>query len=273
MRAIEVHSRRRVRGSAADLTILGFCGMLAACAGRSDQSIQEARDAVENARTNQEVVAHAPNKLADAEAALGQTEAAYKAGDSQVEVDHLAYIAEQQAAIARATADERNALREIDQLGEQRDQLALNSRDRQIRSLQTQLADLQAQTTDRGLVVTLGDVLFDVDRAELAPGGELKVAHVAEALRQKPDRKILIEGHTDSSGSASYNSDLSQRRANAVEALLINQGVDPTRIVARGYGESYPVATNDTAAGRQQNRRVEIVILKPGASEAPRTSS
>jgi OOP family OmpA-OmpF porin len=88
-----------------------------------------------------------------------------------------------------------------------------------------------------------------------------------------PDRKVLIEGHTDSSGSASYNSDLSQRRANAVEALLINQGVDPTRIVARGYGESYPVATNDTAAGRQQNRRVEIVILKPGASEAPRTSS
>lgn len=120
--------------------------------------------------------------------------------------------------------------------------------------------------------MTLGDILFDVDRASLTPGGDLQVTRVAEVLRSMPDRGVLIEGHTDSSGSEAYNDDLSQRRANAVEDLLIVQGVEPTRVVTRGYGERYPVATNDTAAGRQQNRRVEIVILEAGETDAPRAA-
>ena len=117
--------------------------------------------------------------------------------------------------------------------------------------------------------MTLGDILFDFDEAELTPGGELQVARLADALRQMPERNVLIEGHTDSSGSDSYNLELSQRRANAVEELLIIQGVDPTRILTRGYGEQYPVVANDSAAGRQQNRRVEVVILEPGQAGVP----
>lgn len=259
---------RLPRGIAAGLVVLGFAGMLDACAGRSSQSLLEARDAVGAARADPVVVAKAPAKLDEAEAALGRTEAAYKAGGSQAQVDHLAYLTTQRAGIARATADERAALDEFDQLGAERDRLALDSRDRQIQSLQTQLADLQATSTGRGVVVTLGDVLFDTDRASLTPGGEIKVAHVAEAISQMPGRDILVEGHTDSAGTAAHNDDLAQRRANAVEDFLITQGVDPTRIVARSYGESYPVATNETAAGRQQNRRVEITILNPGQSAA-----
>ncbi|HSA79871.1 MAG TPA: OmpA family protein, partial [Geminicoccaceae bacterium] len=91
-----------------------------------------------------------------------------------------------------------------------------------------------------------------------------------DALRQMPARNVLIEGHTDSTGSDAYNDALAQRRANAVEDLLIIQGVDPTRVGTRGYGERFPVATNDTAAGRQQNRRVEVVILEPGEIDAAR---
>jgi outer membrane protein OmpA-like peptidoglycan-associated protein len=114
--------------------------------------------------------------------------------------------------------------------------------------------------------------LFDVDQAQLNPGGELQVARLADVLHQMPERNVLIEGHTDSAGSDAYNDSLSQRRADAVEDLLIIQGIDPTRVVTRGYGERFPVATNDTAAGRQQNRRIEIVILNPGDIDAPRAA-
>jgi outer membrane protein OmpA-like peptidoglycan-associated protein len=145
---------------------------------------------------------------------------------------------------------------------------------RQAEELQRQLAELlQARETERGLVLTLGDILFDVDRAELNPGGEQQVTRVADFLREFPDRQVLIEGHTDSTGSAEYNRQLSQRRAASVEHFLISQGVDARRIDIRGYGRDYPVASNDTGAGRQQNRRVEIVILKQGMTDAPRPAA
>jgi len=250
--------------------LIGASALLAGCAGRDTHSLDQARTAVSEARTDRTVVALAPGKLEEAEQALARTESALEARAPQVELDHLAYLAEQRAAIALATADEREALAEIEELGAERDRLMLGEREREIESLQEQLAALQAQQTERGLVVTLGDILFDLDQAQLTPGGELQVARLAEALRQMPDRNLLIEGHTDSTGSDAYNLDLAQRRASAVEGLLIVQGVDPTRIVTRGYGEDYPVATNDTTAGRQQNRRVEVVILEPGETGVPR---
>ena len=256
----------------AGVALLGSAVVLAACAGRTSESLNEARASVERAQADTEVVAHAPDELAEAEQALARAQSSFRGGASQDEVDHLAYLTEQRVAIADALADERAALAEIDELGRERDGLVVDSRDREIESLESQLAELQAQQTDRGLVVTLGDILFDLDRAQLTPGGELKVARLAEALRQMRDRNVLIEGHTDSSGSDAYNDDLSQRRAEAVEGQLLLQGVAPTRIVTRGYGERYPVATNDTTAGRQQNRRVEIVILDPGEIDAPRAA-
>jgi OmpA-OmpF porin, OOP family len=254
--------------------VIGSAALLAACAGRSSASLEEARSAVAAAGADQEVAAQAPESLAEAEQALDRAESAFGAGADQDEVDHLAYVAERRAGVAQALADERVALAELEQLGEERDALLIDARERQIRVLETELAELRADHTERGLVVTLADeVLFDVDQSELKPGGMQQLARVAEFLRQNPDRNVLIEGHTDSTAPDSYNLALSQRRANAVEDFLITQGVDPTRILATGYGEQLPIASNATAAGRQANRRVEIVVLDAGeAIPAPRAA-
>ena len=262
------------RAALAGAVVIGSVALLASCAGRSSESLEEARRAVAAARADPEVVAQAPEALAEAEQALGRAESAFGGGADQDEVDHLAYLAERRAGTAQALAGERVALAEMEQLGQERDALLLEAREREIRTLQTELAELQADRTDRGLVVTLSDeVLFDVDEAELKPGGMQRLSRVAEFLRRNPDRNVLIEGHTDSTAPDDYNLALSQRRANAVEDFLIAQGVDPTRISAVGYGERQPIATNDTVAGRQANRRVEIVVLDAGQPmPAPRAA-
>ena len=127
-------------------------------------------------------------------------------------------------------------------------------------AMQQELADLKAEQTERGLVLTLGDVLFDTDQSDLKPGAENTLNRLAAFLRDHSERQLLIEGHTDSRGDDSYNRALSDRRANAVRRALIERGIDRSRLEAEGMGEHYPVATNDTVAGRQQNRRVEIVL-------------
>lgn len=127
-------------------------------------------------------------------------------------------------------------------------------------ALQSQLTELQAKPTPRGLVLTLSDVLFDTARAELKPGAERSLDELVEFMNEYPERNIVIEGFTDSRGSDTYNLDLSERRADAVEVALIAEGIDQGRIRSRGYGEDYPVASNDTDAGQQLNRRVEIII-------------
>ena len=126
--------------------------------------------------------------------------------------------------------------------------------------LQQELAALQAQQTDRGMVLTLGDVLFDTGRAELKAGAFGTVDRLATFLRENPERRVAIEGHTDAVGSDSSNLSLSQRRADAVRAALVSRGIDGTRITAQGMGEAVPVASNDTGEGRQRNRRVEVII-------------
>jgi OmpA-OmpF porin, OOP family len=263
-------SGKRHRVALAGIVVVSSAALLAACAGRSTEALEESRSAVAAARADPEVVAQAPEQLAEAEQALGLVESAARGGADQDEVDQLAYLGEQRAETAQALADERVALAQIDQLGEERDALLIEARDRHIEVLETELAELRADRTERGLVVTLGDeVLFDVDQAELKPGGMQQLARVAEFLREHPDRKVLIEGHTDSTAPDTYNLALSQRRANAVEDFLITQGVEPTRISAIGYGEQLPIATNDTAAGRQANRRVEIVVLDAGEPIPP----
>lgn len=132
--------------------------------------------------------------------------------------------------------------------------------------LQIQITALNARETDRGLVVTLGDVLFASGRSTLKGGSPANLSKLAFFLNKYPDRTVIIEGHTDSVGSVESNLALSQRRADAVKAYLVSQGVAETRLSAAGLGKGSPVADNDSATGRQQNRRVEVIISNTVAS-------
>jgi outer membrane protein OmpA-like peptidoglycan-associated protein len=138
----------------------------------------------------------------------------------------------------------------------------------QLASTQQQLADLQAKKTDRGMVVTLGDVLFDTGQSSLKPGADLVMGRLATFLNANPQTKIMIEGHTDSRGSDAYNDELSERRARAVADALSVRGVTQDSVRTMGRGKAFPVASNDTPEGRQQNRRVEIIFSDPNGQFA-----
>ena len=133
--------------------------------------------------------------------------------------------------------------------------------------MQQQIDELNAKQTERGLVMTLGDLLFATGRSELRAGTANNLGKLAIFLGQHPERQVLIEGHTDNVGSEEMNLSLSQRRADSVMHYLTNQGVSPSRLGASGKGESMPVAGNESASGRQMNRRVEIIISHDMASQ------
>ncbi|HSW05677.1 OmpA family protein [Aquabacterium sp.] len=128
--------------------------------------------------------------------------------------------------------------------------------------LQQRLNDMQAKQTDRGMLVTLGDVLFEFNRAEVKPAAQGSLRKLADFLQQYPNRRILIEGHTDNIGSAGANETLSRNRAQAVDTALIGLGVAGQRMAVAGYGKDYPVAENNTETNRALNRRVEIYIAE-----------
>ena len=216
---------------------------LAGCASGPDPEVARAQAAVQEARDDQAVAEYAPEALRDAEQALVQAEEGQRQGLDDEEIDHLAYVAEQKAAIAQSQAVEQRSQDELVQ-------------------------QLRAEQTSRGMVITLEDVLFEVDGAALQPGAQTELLRLADYLKRHPDRKILIEGHTDNSGGSDYNLQLSQLRAQSVESYLASSGVPADRIRAIGYGETRPEAPNDSATGRQQNRRVEIVILDADESFA-----
>jgi OmpA-OmpF porin, OOP family len=223
-----------VIGTLASISVTG-------CATGPDPEVLRAQAAVQEARADPVVAEHAPVALRDAEQTLAQVEQAQREGLDDEEIDHLAYLAEQEAAIARAQAIEQ-------------------------RSQEQLLQQLRAERTARGLVVTLEDVLFEVNGADLQPGAQVELLRLVEFLERNPDRKVLIEGHTDSTGSEEYNLQLSLLRAESVQSLLVGNGVPADRVLAVGYGETRPEAPNDSATGRQQNRRVEIVIPDAGES-------
>ncbi|MFZ6844624.1 OmpA family protein [Undibacterium sp. RuTC16W] len=136
--------------------------------------------------------------------------------------------------------------------------------------LEAQLADLAAKKTERGMVITLGDVLFGTDMSRLNPDGMRTAKKLADVLQQNPQRTVLVEGFTDSTGSAAHNQQLSERRATAVRNALQEMGIAGERVALRGYGEAFPVAGNATAQDRQLNRRVEIVLSDASGKVAQR---
>ena len=177
--------------------------------------------------------------------------------------------AEQARAAAEARARDAEAkAREAEQARAQAEQARLAAESEQAKNaaLVKELAELKGQQTNRGLVLTVGDVLFATGKAEVAAGGMRSIDKLAEWLKKNPTRNLLIEGHTDNTGSEDLNMRLSQQRAEAVRNGLLSRGVGADRITTKGYGPKYPVVANDTASGRQQNRRVEVVVLNEGAT-------
>ena len=156
--------------------------------------------------------------------------------------------AEQRADSLRRVAEEANA--------------KLNDALTQLRSLVAEITNIKE--TSRGLVISLSDILFDVNQATLKAGAANNVQKIAAILNQYPNYNISVEGHTDSQGGDAYNQSLSERRAAAVRTQLVSGGVAEGRISSKGFGKTQPVSANDTPAGRQQNRRVEVVVLGAG---------
>jgi len=146
-------------------------------------------------------------------------------------------------------------------------QLAANASEQQASELQRQLEILQAKPTDRGLVLTLGDTLFATGRSELKSGATANLDRLGAFLNEYPNRTASIEGFTDSTGSEDSNQSLSEHRADSVKRYLVGRGVQSNRLSSTGRGENAPVADNETTAGRQQNRRVEVVISQAEGSE------
>ncbi len=250
--------------------------------------------------TDPRVGPNAPNELRDADALVSDLSMNGRKMEPR-DYQHRVYIADRLVMTAEAAGRARYAEVHARDLGSERDRLLVDSRTHQLRDAQMAAADaqaaaaqaqqnaamaqqdvavsraesaqlradlsqLQAKQTQTGYVVTLGDVLFEVDRAELKPGAARTLDQLATALSNDPRSTISIEGHTDSTGSAQHNAALSLARAESVKSYLVGRGVNPSRVTTQGLGQDYPVASNSTEAGRQQNRRVEVVVQTNVAS-------
>ena len=172
-------------------------------------------------------------------------------------------------AAQRQAATERQAANDA-QLNAQAARQQSQDAESRSRRLEAQLREMDAKKTERGMVITLGDVLFDTNEAQLKSGGMRNVQKLADFFKQYPQRNVMIEGFTDSTGSNRRNQELSDERAHSVRTALLGMGISTDRITSRGYGESYPAAGNDTAAGRQLNRRVEIIVSDDSGNISPR---
>ena len=254
--------------------------LLSACATgpKAPEAPLDSRVKLTALQSDSQLATRAPVELQAAEAAvkaaeIPRSDAAYSA--------HLVLLADQKVEIARARAQARQYQDQRQALAAESERARLDARTLEVdraradaasargevaasqaarMDLQRQIAELNARETDRGLVVTLGDVLFATGKSNLMGGAGANLDKLAAFLGEYPDRTVLIEGHTDSVGSAESNYLLSQRRADSVRSYLVNRGVQANRLTTAGLGEGSPVASNDTATGRQQNRRVEVII-------------
>lgn len=285
-----------IAATAACLTVAGCAG-----SGEKNAELEKARAAVSRAEQNPQVIQMAPVPLAEARESLARAENAVKADEDLREIEHRAYIARRKAESAEAQARIAAAEKNAELAGQLRNESIIEARERELaqaqaeaqtakerartaeeiaameqaraaqtetqtqaelQKLQSELAELKPKMTDRGMVLTLQDVLFDTNKAQLKPGAERSLDRLADFLKANPGHKVQIEGHTDSRGSDEYNRDLSERRADAVKQEMTRRGVPSDTIVSKGLGEDQPIASNSTAAGRQLNRRVEFVILQ-----------
>ena len=283
--------------------LIGICVALAlgACAStpQPNAALVSARTTVGAAEADPNVSKYAALDLKSAKDNLAIAEAAQLA-HKDAEIAHPAYLATQNARMAVAHGSAKADDARVSAGQAERDQIRLAARTREVQSanaaassanaaatsalsqrdaaaaeaarLQGEVDRLNAKPTPRGLVLTLGDVLFDTGKAELNPGAGRKLDQLAQFLTEHPDRRVQIDGFTDSVGTDSYNLDLSQRRADAVKSALLVRGIESARVSTQGYAKAFPVASNAEAGGRQLNRRVEVIIGGENNSQiTPRT--
>jgi outer membrane protein OmpA-like peptidoglycan-associated protein len=255
---------------------------MAGCAStpRPNAALESAQAAVNAAEADPNVARYAALDLETAKKHLDVAQAAAMHHEDAA-VDQPAYLAAQTARLAQARADSKADDARVAAGQAERDRIQLDARTRDVATaklatdtavvqrdeatdkaarLQAEVDQLKATPTPRGLVLTLGDVLFDTGKAQLNPGSARKLDQLAQFLTEHPGRRVQIDGFTDSVGSESYNLSLSQERADTVRSSLVSRGIDRSRIGSQGYGKSFPVATNEESGGRQLNRRVEVVI-------------
>lgn len=256
---------------------------LAACSSQPNINLEQARSSYATLQADARSNNLAALETQEANKRLESADRAYRDGASQERVDQLAYLASQSVNLAIQTIRLRDAENQLKDTSSLRAKALLDARDAQLSQREAELSakdakiseleqQLQATQTARGTLVTFGDVLFDLDRAELKPAGLQNVMTLAQFLQENPERQVIIEGYTDNTGADSYNLDLSERRATSVKMALVKLGIDPRRIVTQGYGKRYPVSSNATDSGRAMNRRVEVTISHGDQPVAPRSS-
>jgi len=285
------HKDVMLRGTLIATTVASV--LLAACAAApvKPDGAAEARNKLTQLQADPNLGSRAPLAMKEADSAVRVAE---QPQDDKELAAYRVYLADRKVDIARAQAETSLAEDQRAALSAQRERERLNARTReadaahlaaasserqadaanlaaasseqQATELQRQIDVLQARPTDRGLVLTLGDVLFETGRSGLKMGATGNLNKLVAFLNRYPDRTALIEGYTDSVGSEDYNQGLSERRADSVKSYLVGEGIGATRLSATGKGERDPVASNDSAGGRQQNRRVEVIISNPAAA-------
>jgi outer membrane protein OmpA-like peptidoglycan-associated protein len=259
---------------------------IAGCASTPDniEELESARAVVPQVEASPRAGVAVTN-ITEARKALDRANALAEKGGNVGDIQYEATVANRNAQIAnekilaaqardeveKGTAERQTVLAEARAREAQRATAQAQSAEERAKALERELADLKAKKTDRGVVVTMGDVLFDTGKATLKPGAYATIDRLATVLKEDPQRRVMIEGHTDSVGTDEYNQGLSERRAASVQAALFERGVEAAQISTVGKGESTPVASNDNPAGRQQNRRVELVFQEDRSKVASDT--
>ncbi|MDF3013984.1 MAG: hypothetical protein K0Q78_2188 [Cellvibrio sp.] len=255
--------RIQMKSIAPAISILVTSLVLVACSStpKVPDGASAVRSKLTQLQSNSQLATRAPVAIKNADAAV---RAAEKPHEDAEYAQHLVYIADRKVETAIALAQARLLEDQRKEISGQAAQAQLASRTEEVDALRRQLTELNAKQTERGLVITLGDVLFETGKSDLKSAATADLSKLSGLLAKYPERSLVIEGHTDNVGSESYNHTLSQHRADAVKAFLLNQGIAANRITAYGKGESSPVASNDSSSGRQMNRRVEIIVATPG---------
>ncbi|WP_409295913.1 OmpA family protein [Pseudomonas sp. KCJK8670] len=259
------------------LMVLVLSAGLQGCAShRSEVALDEASSAFQKVKDDSDVLRSAPRDVIRAGESLARAERLSSYIGTGADVRHYAYLSQRYSEIAREHTKLALNQERIAKLDLERQRLQLALREAKLASVQqqgkwveAQIAAMASEQADRGLVMTLGDVLFDTGRADLKNSASRTVLKLVQFLQLNPRRVVRIEGYTDSTGAPEDNLKLSRDRAQAVADMLVDLGIDEKRLEVLGYGDQYPIEANASERGRAQNRRVEIVFSDDKGKLAP----